>query len=228
MGDPDEPTVKDRPASGAPTVDIVRGGAKITESSTSASAFDPPGERFEPRGELGRGGMGRVDEAFDRALGREVAIKHMLSHSDVDLARFEREARITARLEHPGIVPIHDAGRSADGTPYYVMRRVDGQPLSELVDGKPLADRLRLVPNILAACDATGFAHARGIVHRDIKPTNILIGPFGETLLIDWGLAREVESREAAAPSQPPSDPSLTRAGTVAGTPGFMSPEQAR
>jgi hypothetical protein len=191
------------------------------------SAFDPPRERFEPRGEIGRGGMGRVDDAFDRALGRPVAIKHMLSPSSVDLARFEREARITARLEHPGIVPIHDAGRGPDGTPYYVMRRVDGKPLDQCVGGT-LVERLALIPNVLAACDAVGFAHARGIVHRDIKPTNILVGPFGETLVIDWGLAREIGDRDGDAAVVPASDRELTRAGTVAGTPGFMAPEQAR
>ena len=191
------------------------------------SAFDPPEHRFAAIGELGRGGMGRVDEAFDRALGRQVAVKHMLSTSPEDLARFEREARITARLEHPGIVPIHDVGRAADGTPYYVMRRIDGQPLDQLVEARSFEERLALVPNVLAACDALAFAHSRKVIHRDIKPTNILIGPFGETLVIDWGLARtigEVGDTETVVPS----DPSLTRAGLVAGTPGFMAPEQAR
>src|SRR5262249_27625667 len=119
-------------------------------------------------------------------------------------------------------------GRSSDGTPYYVMRRVDGKPLAQLVVDKPLAERLKLVPNLLAACDATGYAHARGIVHRDIKPSNILVGPFGETLLIDWGLARVLDEADQATTATSPSDQNLTRAGTVAGTPGFMAPEQAR
>jgi len=213
LREPSSPVIRDRPS----TVD-----------GTSGSAFDPPRDRFETKSELGRGGMGRVDEAYDRALGRPVAIKHMLSPGGTELARFEREARITARLEHPGIVPIHDAGRSPDGTPYYVMRRIDGQPLSDMTAGKTLDERLALVPNLLAACDAAGFAHARGVVHRDIKPTNILIGPFGETLLIDWGLARELDDRDGGGSAVIPSQPELTRAGTVAGTPGFMSPEQAR
>ena len=196
----------------------------------SLSAFDPPPQRFETRGEIGRGGMGRVENAFDRALGRQVAIKHILSDSPVDLARFEREARITARLEHPGIVPVHDAGRSADGTPYYVMRHVDGRPLDEIVSARTqLAERLALVPDVLAVCDAVGYAHARGVVHRDIKPSNILVGPFGETLLIDWGLARETAAPDADDGALlGHDDPQLTRAGAVAGTPGFMAPEQAR
>ncbi|HEY0253337.1 MAG TPA: serine/threonine-protein kinase, partial [Kofleriaceae bacterium] len=171
--------------------------------------------------------MGRVDDAFDTALDRPVAIKHMLSASPIDLARFEREAKITARLEHPGIVPIHDAGRTPDGTPYYVMRRVDGQPLDQRVT-KDLKERLALIPNILAACDAVAFAHARNVIHRDIKPTNILVGPFGETLVIDWGLAREIGMTDEVGSALPSTDQNLTRVGTVAGTPGFMSPEQAR
>ena len=227
MGVNNEGTTRvERPRSGsAPDTDPSPGDDADPIAATSA--FDPPRERFESRGELGRGGMGRVDQAFDRALGRPVAIKQLLSASPTDLARFEREARITARLEHPGIVPIHDAGRSPDGTPYYVMRRVDGLPLDQLIANKSLEERLALVPNLLAACDAAGFAHARGVIHRDIKPGNILVGPFGETLLIDWGLAREIGEQDAGEASGA-DDTSLTRAGTIAGTPGFMAPEQAR
>src|SRR5580765_2544347 len=132
-----------------PTVDDDR----FTPASRSVSPFDHGPDRFDRLGELGRGGMGRIDDAYDRALGRRVAIKHLLRGSEIDRVRFEREARITARLEHPGIVPIHEAGRDADGTPYYVMRRVDGRPLDELVKGAPLHDRLALIPNLLAACD---------------------------------------------------------------------------
>ncbi|HUJ62687.1 MAG TPA: serine/threonine-protein kinase [Kofleriaceae bacterium] len=226
-------TERDRPQqTAAPTVDLGPDGDAAVDGPPPprfASAFDPHHDRFERLGELGRGGMGRVDDAYDRALGRPVAIKHILSASDVDLVRFEREARITARLEHPGIVPVHDAGRGPDGTPYYVMRRVDGRPLSELVGAKKtLAGRMTLLPNVLAACDAIAYAHARGVVHRDLKPSNILIGPFGETLVIDWGLAREANDAERPDAPIPPSDAQLTRAGTVAGTPGFMAPEQAR
>jgi Protein kinase domain len=214
----------------ATTVEIGSGAKPHEEAKrpeTKGSAFDPPADRFDERGELGRGGMGRVVDAFDRALGRQVAVKHMLSEDVVDLARFEREARITARLEHPGIVPIHDAGRSADGTPYYVMRKVDGRPLEDLVvETTRFEARLALVPNVLAACDAAAYAHARGVIHRDIKPTNLLIGPFGETLLIDWGLARELG--DPADDGSEGGSGALTRAGAVAGTPGFMAPEQAR
>ncbi len=214
----------------------VRGRDSIAAASTidmqaPVGAFDSPADRFAELGELGRGGMGRVIDAYDRALGRSVAVKMIMSTDQTDLARFEREAQITARLEHPGIVPIHDAGRDTNGQPYYVMRKVDGRPLSELVDVRAFGARLALVPNVLAACDAVAFAHARRVIHRDIKPTNILVGPFGETLVIDWGLARAYDLDEQLAEGPAPildSHPELTRAGAVAGTPGFMAPEQAR
>ena len=221
-----------------PTVEITPSNAprrasepEVSRTSTppGASPFDHREARFEHRGELGRGGMGRVEDAFDRALDRPVAIKHVLRGSDLDLTRFEREVRITARLEHPGIVPVHDAGRDDDGTPYYVMRRVDGQPLDQVMAGAPLAERLALIPNVLAACDAMAYAHARGVVHRDLKPTNILIGRFGETLVIDWGLAREVDPDAAkSGVAMAVVDDAKTAAGAIAGTPGFMAPEQAR
>ncbi len=198
------------------------------DDRAAIGAFDAAGDRFEERGELGRGGMGRVADVYDHMLRRRVAVKHVLARSsDTALRRFEREARITAQLEHPGIVPIYETGRTAEGSPYYVMRRVDGEPLEEAVRGATLVQRLALVPNVLAACDAVAYAHAREIVHRDLKPTNVLLGPFGETLVIDWGLACAINERgDAVAPS--PSGPDLTRAGHIAGTPGFMSPEQAR
>src|SRR5262245_58916684 len=155
-----------------------------------ASAFDPRGQRFAIGAELGRGGMGRVVAATDTALDRPVAIKQVHTDRVEDLLRFEREVRITARLEPPAIVPIHDAGRDELGRPYYIMRRIEGEPLSDrAAAARDVRGRLALVPYVLAAVDAAAFAHARGVIHRDIKPWNILIGAYGETLLIDWGLA---------------------------------------
>jgi len=200
------------------------------ETGPASTAFAPAGERFELGEELGRGGMGRVVAATDRALAREVAIKQVLTDDAVQLARFEREVRITARLEHPSIVPIHDSGRDHHGRPFYVMRRLDGEHLSDRVAAATSPrERLALVPNVLAAVDAAAFAHARAIIHRDIKPWNILVGGYGETLLIDWGLARALDEAELPASDAPPSDDAaLTRAGNVFGTPGYMAPEQAR
>lgn len=179
--------------------------------------------------------MGRVALAQDHLLAREVAIKHVLSDDPGVLARFAREVRLTARLEHPAIVPVHDAGRDEEGRPYYIMRRIEGVPLDAMVrQHRSAAERLALVPHVLAAADAAAYAHSRGILHRDIKPTNILVGRYGETWLIDWGLARAVaepgDSDEplATETAGTPADSDLTRAGEVMGTPGFVAPEQAR
>ncbi|HEY0993687.1 MAG TPA: serine/threonine-protein kinase, partial [Kofleriaceae bacterium] len=178
-----------------------------------------PGADAEPRfvigDELGRGGMGRVVAAVDTMLGREVAIKQALG-DDVDGARFEREARITAQLEHASIVPVHDAGRDDRGRPYYVMRRIAGEPLAQRIAGaRDAKARLALVPRFAIAVDAAAFAHARGIIHCDIKPWNILLGAYGETQLIDWGLARRLDEPDDARDR-------------AAGTPGYIAPEQAR
>jgi len=206
----------------------------------------PQDWRYSEGREIARGGMGRVVEATDTVLGRTVALKEALSHDPEALRRFQRETRITARLEHPSIVPVHDAGFSPSGAPFYVMRKIVGRPLEELVGlhGK-LEDRLALVPHIVAAAQAVAHAHARGVVHRDIKPSNILVGELGETIVIDWGLAKAIgeadelsetprvvpASRAKPAPLHlgDADDHTIkTRAGIVFGTPGFMAPEQLR
>jgi hypothetical protein len=184
------------------TAEVAVAGLAAPVDAPAASAFDPPRDRFALGAELGRGGMGRVVAATDVALQRPVAIKQPLGG---DRARFEREVRITARLEHPSIVPVHDAGRDDRGEPFYVMRRIEGEPLT--------AGGLAMLPHVLAAADAAAFAHARGVIHRDIKPANIVLGAHGETLLIDWGLARVLDEPDE---------------GVACGTPGFMAPEQAR
>jgi serine/threonine protein kinase len=171
------------------------------------------GSRYEVRGRLGRGGMGAVYAAFDRTLGREVAVK-VLDRADLDdaaAARLRNEAKILARLEHPGIVPVHDAGTLADARVFYVMKRVRGARINEaLATDASIAQRLDL---FLRVCDAVAFAHAQGVIHRDLKPDNVMLGAFGEVLVMDWGIATSPgESADA---------------GVVVGTPGFMAPEQA-
>ncbi len=193
----------------------------------------PQDWRYTIDSEIARGGMGRVVNATDTVLGRTVALKEALSVDAESIRRFQRETRITARLEHPAIVPVHDAGFSPSGSPFYVMRKVGGRPLEELVArAETLNARLALVPHIVTAAQAVAHAHDRGIVHRDIKPSNILVGDHGETILIDWGLAKAIgEADEHGAPVQRviEEDESLkTRAGIVFGTPGFMAPEQLR
>lgn len=171
------------------------------------------GERYEVTRRLGRGGMGVVYAAHDRVLAREVAVKVLDAHDpEGPLAeRLRDEAKILGRLEHPGIVPVHDAGTLADGRAFYVMKLVRGERLDRMLDaGASLGERLEL---FLRICDAVSFAHAHGIVHRDLKPENVMIGSFGEVLVMDWGVAKVLA--DGAADN------------TLVGTPGFMAPEQA-
>jgi len=221
--DPDE-------AGAGRTMPTRREGVARPPERASGAVFDPPAVRFVERDELGRGGMGRVVAAVDRSLARTVAIKHALTGDPVDLLRFEREVRITARLQHPNIVQILDAGRDPDGRPYYVMSMVRGRPLSKLVDlATGVPDRLALITHVASAVEAAAYAHAQGVIHRDIKPWNIMVGDFGETLLIDWGLARELGEADDDPTTADTRDAiGLTRAGKAFGTPGFMAPEQAR
>ncbi len=222
------------PKESDPSLPTVVGGRRGSrpEGEPERPASPPP-ERYELGSEIARGGMGRVVDAFDTKLGRTVAFKEALADSEDALRRFRREIRITARLEHPSIVPVHDAGESANGSPFYVMRKVSGRPLEELVlAADTLAKRLALLPNLVATANAIAHAHRRGVIHRDIKPTNILIGDFGETVVIDWGLAKatgEPDDDDLGEPSALVASDSLrTRIGTVFGTPGFMPPEQIR
>ena len=171
--------------------------------------------------ELGRGGMGVVCLAEDRELDRLVAIK-VLNTPDVaeDLRnRMVREAQIIARLEHPGIVPVHDVGTLPDGRIFYAMKYVRGSRLDEYAaQGASLRDRLR---KFQAVCEAVAFAHAHGVIHRDLKPQNIMIGSFGEVLVLDWGVAKIRDDPRSSASFQ-------TDEGTVIGTQRYMSPEQVR
>lgn len=182
--------------------------------------------------ELGRGGMGTVYLAEDTELNRHVAIK-VLNTPEVtdDLRnRMIREAQIIARLEHPGIVPVHDVGTLPDGRIYYAMKFVRGSRLDEYAaQGASLRDRLR---KFQAVCDAVAFAHAHGVIHRDLKPQNIMIGSFGEVLVLDWGVAKlkpqiDAEERRSISVHQRQSA-AETLDGTVVGTRDYMSPEQAR
>jgi tetratricopeptide (TPR) repeat protein len=184
-------------------------------------------EHFEIGEVIAEGGMGKITRAFDRRLGRTVALKEVLS-SELR-ARFEREAMITARLQHPAIVPIYEAGTWPDGTAFYTMRLVPGETLGDaLVRRDTLPARLALLPHVIAVTEALAYAHSRGVIHRDLKPQNILIGEFGETVVIDWGLAKERDAIDVSAGLTEASAPQLTKVGSVVGTPCFMAPEQAR
>lgn len=184
-----------------------------------------PGDRYTVHDLIGRGGMGAVYRATDTLLQREVALKVLAPELDgVDEARrLEREARVLAALEHPGIVAIHDAGVLADGRPFCVMRLVRGRRLDEQAAGESLGERLR---RFLAVCDAVSFAHARGVIHRDLKPANIMVGEFGEVVVLDWGVAKVGESADQPQASTSEPDATTRTDGVAIGTPGFMAPEQ--
>ena len=183
------------------------------------------GDRYAVHELLGRGGMGAVYRATDRLLQRDVALKVLpteLEHDGI-AHRLEREARVLAALEHPGIVAIHDAGKLADGRPFYVMRLVRGQRLDEQARTESLGERLR---RFLAVCDAVSFAHSKGVIHRDLKPANVMVGEFGEVLVLDWGVAKRAADADARS-GLPVDSSGDTGDGIAVGTPGFMAPEQS-
>jgi serine/threonine protein kinase len=207
--------------------------AALERLRQAADSPDLEGTRYQLLGKLGQGGMGGVYRVEDRQLERQVAMKVILvPDADGGLSRrLLREARTIAQLEHPGIVPIHDAGTLPDGRPYYTMKLVEGQSLDEHIASVPaISDRLRL---FLRICDAVAFAHARGVLHRDLKPANVMVGPFGEVLVMDWGLSKvllqasKIENCDAQPSESKQSQLSgQTGHGTVLGTPGYMAPEQ--
>jgi eukaryotic-like serine/threonine-protein kinase len=213
----------------------------------NAGIPDFTGTRYSLRERVARGGMGVVYVAEDEKLARRVALKVLgAPDHDGELARrLIREAQVLARLEHPGIVPVHDVGTLPDGRVYYAMKFVEGRRLDQHIESfGSIPDRLRL---FLRICDAVAFAHARGVLHRDLKPSNIMVGPFGEVLVMDWGLAKILRGPviDAIAEGHPHATlvatsnvqkvenaatqtAAVTGHGTVMGTPGYMSPEQAR
>ena len=189
---------------------------------------------YAVHGELAQGGIGRILRARDLRLRRPVALKQMLSPSLETEARFLTEALVTARLQHPAIVPVYEAGRWPDGEPFYSMKLVSGCSLADVLSGrKTLKERLALLPHVLAVAEAMAYAHSERIIHRDLKPANILVGDFGETVVIDWGLAKDLSREEdiasthAAGATGGTADGAMTRAGAVMGTPAYMPPEQA-
>ena len=200
-------------------------------------------EGYESNELLGVGGMGEVWRVFDPSLNRHLALKSLRAHltSDPILeARFLGEARLTAQLQHPGVIPVHTTGELADGRRYFTMKEVGGRNLREVIreihfsstprrwattsDGWTLH---RVMVAFHQVCQTVAYAHQRGVIHRDLKPSNVMMGEFGEVYVMDWGLAR-VDGQDERSPSRSPEeeDSTLTVWGEVPGTPAYMSPEQ--
>ncbi len=228
------------------------------------SAHAPKEPRYRFVGEIARGGMGAILRVFDEDLRRTLAMKVALGKGDPEtrgetppvdaqtLARFLEEAQVTGQLDHPGIVPVHELGLDSQGRVFFTMRLVRGRDLKEIFDlvkeGKEGWTQTRALGVLLRVCEAMAYAHSKGVVHRDLKPGNVMVGRFGEVYVMDWGLSRvigrkdtkDLRLRPVSASTSTlatertrereldPLTPLVTMDGTVVGTPSYMSPEQAR
>jgi serine/threonine protein kinase len=172
-----------------------------------SAASSVPSQRYVLRDEIARGGMGVIYRATDRALGREVAVKVLQERFALDSGvarRFADEARIAAQLQHPAIPPVHDLGTLPDGRPFLAMKLIKGQTLERLLESRadPSSERGRFVAVFEQVCQAIAYAHAHHVIHRDLKPANVMVGAFGEVQVMDWGLAKVLTERPAAADPQ--------------------------
>jgi len=204
-----------------------------TARAAEAKQRRPSPDRYRVLESIGRGGMGEVLVARDINLGREVAVKRMLSAepSSIETNRFLREARVQGRLDHPAIPPVYELARDRDGRPYFVMKRLRGTTLKDILDRKhpELAARYprsRLLRALAEVCLAIELAHSRGVIHRDLKPANIMLGDFGEVYVLDWGIARVIGETDIDSVGDPVARTDATAAGAVVGTLGYMAPEQ--
>jgi tetratricopeptide (TPR) repeat protein len=218
-------------------VPLAEGGATASQGNLWLALA--PGSRYEVLGEAARGGLGIVYRGHDRDLGREVALKALDRRLAADpgfVRRFVAEARVCGRLQHPGVVPVHELGLDQTECPYFVMKMITGQTFAEVLAARitPTDDRRRCLDAFEKVCHTIAYAHDQGVVHRDLKPANVMIGAFGEVQVVDWGLAlvltqsqdRASDAVTAPAVIAPGRAPSV--AGAVSGTPAYMPPEQAR
>lgn len=248
---PDEEDTLTR-SEGSPPLPPFLASARATTPAPESPPLPIPGEFHQPRylmgSQFGKGGMGGVWRATEATTGRTVAIKKILRTTHVsDFRRFLNEARLTAQLEHPNIVPVHELGLDGEGHVFYSMKLVQGADLADvlrkLAEGDPETLRSHPLAELLTVfqkiCDAIAFAHSHNVIHRDLKPANIMLGPFGEVLVMDWGLAKlltheeenpgdEVRTVEGFKAEREGSSGSETLPGSAIGTAFYMAPEQAR
>ena len=210
------------------------------EKNDEKAVTDEPPGRYKIIEELAHGGSGKVTAVFDRHIGRKIAMKELISDSIKPPSenddpqktairnRFLREAKLTGRLEHPAIVPVYEIGRHENGAYYYTMRLIKGKTLLQAIRKcANLEERLELLPYFYNICNAVAYSHSKGVINRDLKPANVMIGEFGETVVLDWGLAKLKDSDEIIFVQQENFGVGETVVGQAIGTPSYMPPEQA-
>ena len=238
---------------GVKSVAVVEPQGEALDADGAPGVEESPG-RYTHVGEHGRGAMGRVLLVHDEHLGRDIALKELLPVAGADdgsgqatpvrmatpvMARFLQEARITGQLDHPSIVPVYELGYRKDGTLYYTMKLVRGKTLAQAIkEAGTLEERLKLLPHFVDLCQAVAYAHSLGVIHRDIKPANVMVGEFGETVILDWGLAKAKDKVDIHADGMAKTLRAMslgeeegvhkTQYGQALGTPVYMPPEQAK
>ncbi len=229
------------PAASRPSAMIRSGTSRLGGRASDTELPIVDDANYERLEEFARGGLGRIVKAIDRRTGRVVALKEMLGSAAETAERFAREARVTAILEHPAIVPVYELGRWPSGEPFFAMKLVAGKSLQQVTaECKTMAERLSRLSVIVAVAEALAYAHGQRVIHRDLKPANVLVGSFGETVVIDWGLAKLTDEAEPSIVDGEMPAPRTSEAvieagsigertmdGSVLGTPSYMPPEQA-
>ncbi len=254
--DPARTTLEGHPRQTAPQSAAVFSAAANSSAFRSAVSYSAasevraaPPDRYQDLGPIARGGMGEIRRILDRDLNRTLVMKiihHDLLHRTDIIARFIDEAQATAQLQHPGVVPVHELGRLADGRLYFTMKEIQGRTLLEVIREVHGSSRERwvttstgwtfrwLIDALHKACDAVAYAHERGVLHRDLKPSNIMVGDHGEVLVVDWGLVKILgqsagsETSHGVVTERSRMSGAQTLVGSVTGTPAYMPPEQAR